>query len=274
MKIVDDELWKFRKDIDERYNIDVIADLDGYDPLVKYEREHYHDNEGATEISLMLQDLPAEDDYTEDGLLKESFQWKSIPWLPAFRKSVPFGYKVREDDPYILDPIPFELEVLELARQHVKKYSYATVAQWVSELTGRKINYNSLWRRFQNDKQKDKKARAIRKWAARYKRAILAAEKVESEEVGAGRPRPYNEEGETHRDGSARPLARPVIGSGAFRDPSEFDDGTPSEHGYDEAVKGKRRRGPRCPRSTHPHRRRPKHGGDRGSVSTESGSSD
>ena len=275
ISIVDDALWKFRADINAKHNIDIIAELDGYDPAAKYEHlEYYYDNDENEWISLMHEEPPTKDDYTEDGMLKPQFKWKPIPWVQAYRKNIPFGYKQREDDPNILDPIPFELEVLELGKQHVKKYSYHTVAEWITEVTGRKINYNSLWRRYQLDKQKDKRARAARKWASRYKSALRAAEKIELEEAGAGRPRPYDYEGNRNDYGNPRPLARPVLGAGAFRDPSEFDDGTPSEHGYDEAVKGKRRTGPRCPRSTHPHRRSKSGGSGGGGVQTESGSSD
>lgn len=268
VELTDRELWRLRSDIEKNYNIDLLAELDGYDPLAKYEKDSIYDATENENIGLSYQKPPTEDDYTETGLLKSDFQWKSIPWLPHYRRKPPIGYKQREDDPNILDPIPFELEVLELAKRHVKKYSYATVAKWMSEIIGKKINHDTLWRRIQLDKQKDKRARSFRKWAARYKKALLAAEKIEREEVGAGRPRPYDEEGNPRN--SARPLARPSLGAGAFRSPDDFDDGTPSEHGYDEAVKGKRRTRPRCPRSTHP-RNRP---GNRDRIPTESGTTD
>jgi len=38
--------------------------------------------------------------------------------IPKIRKTIPFGYRQDEEDPNLLQPIPTELEALELAKKH------------------------------------------------------------------------------------------------------------------------------------------------------------
>ena len=55
--------------------------------------------------------------------------------IPRIARTVPFGYKINENDRELLDPIPYELEALELARRHVKQYSLRQVANWLTTKT-------------------------------------------------------------------------------------------------------------------------------------------
>ena len=53
---------------------------------------------------------------------EEQKEWVQIPRIA---RTVPFGYKINEQDPDLLDPIPYELEAIEMARKYVKQYSIA-----------------------------------------------------------------------------------------------------------------------------------------------------
>ena len=44
--------------------------------------------------------------------MKDENEWIEIPRISRI---IPFGYKVNETDKELLDPIPYELEALELA---------------------------------------------------------------------------------------------------------------------------------------------------------------
>ena len=52
-------------------------------------------------------------------------------------KTYPFGYELHPDNDKLLVPIESELEALELAKRHLKQYSYRAVAHWLSKETGR-----------------------------------------------------------------------------------------------------------------------------------------
>ena len=55
-------------------------------------------------------------------------------WKPAVRvgRHIPFGYRQDPDDCDILLPIPEELELFELAKKHLKRYSYREVSAWLA----------------------------------------------------------------------------------------------------------------------------------------------
>lgn len=106
-------------------------------------------------------------------------QWVQIP-RPFAHSSAPYGYKVNEQDPMILDPIPEELAALEKARKYLKKYKSREVAAWLSKTTGRRIAHNNLLARFRNEQRNQTKAATLRAWARRYKKAILLAEKFDN----------------------------------------------------------------------------------------------
>ena len=59
-------------------------------------------------------------------------------------RTVPFGYKVSEQDEKLLEPIQEELEAIEQAKQYLKSCSYREVAGWIERKTGRYISAPGL----------------------------------------------------------------------------------------------------------------------------------
>ena len=59
-------------------------------------------------------------------------------------RTVPFGYKVSEQDEKLLEPIQEELEAIEQAKQYIKSCSYREVAGWIERKTGRYISAPGL----------------------------------------------------------------------------------------------------------------------------------
>jgi|TARA_R100001460_G_scaffold70442_1_gene111094 hypothetical protein len=114
--------------------------------------------------------------------LKEDKEWIQIPRIARI---VPFGYKVNEEDSNLLDPIPFELEAIEVARQYVKQYSYRQVANWLTTKTGRDISHVGLRKRLMNERQRKNKARTLKSWTEWAEKAIQKAKAYEEERTGA-----------------------------------------------------------------------------------------
>ena len=114
--------------------------------------------------------------------IKEQNVWMQIPRIA---RTVPFGYKVNEEDPDLLDPIQTELDLLEKARKHVNQYSYREVANWLSANTNRYISHVGLRKRLGNEKQRKNQARSLRKWAEYAEKAIAKAKALEEERVGS-----------------------------------------------------------------------------------------
>jgi hypothetical protein len=114
--------------------------------------------------------------------IKEENEWVQIPRIA---RTVPFGYKLNDDDPDILDPIKTELNLLEKARQHVRQYSYREVANWLSKNSGRYISHVGLRKRLDNERQRKNQAASLRKWADYAKKAIAKAEALKEERTGA-----------------------------------------------------------------------------------------
>ena len=122
-------------------------------------------------------------------------------WVPIVRigKTVPFGYRQDPDDDDILLPIPEELELFELAKKHLKQYSYREVAAWLSETSGRYLSHVGLFKRVKLE-QKRKSAASIQHfYAQRYKEATEKAEKLEKIRLGARR-RVGTSDSETNSD--------------------------------------------------------------------------
>ena len=105
--------------------------------------------------------------------------------IPRIARTIPFGYKLNEDDTYLLDPIPYELEAIELGRKYVKQYSYREVANWLTTKTGRDISHVGLRKRLMHEQQRKNKARTLRKWSEYAKKAIQKAEEIEESRTGA-----------------------------------------------------------------------------------------
>ena len=114
--------------------------------------------------------------------IKEENEWVQIPRIA---RTVPFGYKINEDDRDILDPIPTELDLLEKARKHVNQYSYREVSNWLSTNSGRYISHVGLRKRLSNERQRKNQAKSLRKWAEYAQTAIAKAQALEEARTGA-----------------------------------------------------------------------------------------
>jgi len=105
--------------------------------------------------------------------------------IPRIARTIPFGYVINKEDSELLDPVPYELEALELARKHVKQFSYREVANWLTTKTGRDISHVGLRKRLMHEQQRKNKARTLRKWSEYAKKAIQKAEEIEEGRTGA-----------------------------------------------------------------------------------------
>jgi len=108
-------------------------------------------------------------------------------WVPIPRVSrlVPFGYVLDENDPNLLLPVIEELEALELAKKHLRRFSYREVANWLSKVTGRYISHMGLKKRAEIDASRRGKAAALKNWANRLKEAQEQVAKYESQVPGS-----------------------------------------------------------------------------------------
>tara|TARA_R100000773_G_scaffold34388_1_gene29352 strand:- start:542 stop:943 length:402 start_codon:yes stop_codon:yes gene_type:complete len=116
--------------------------------------------------------------------LKDETQTEWIQ-IPRIARIVPFGYRTNKDDMDLLDPIPYELEALELARKYVNQYSYRQVANWLTKKTGRDISHVGLRKRLMHEQQRKNKARTLRKWSEYAEKAIQKAKSIQEERTGA-----------------------------------------------------------------------------------------
>ena len=105
--------------------------------------------------------------------------------IPRIARTVPFGYKINENDKELLDPIPYELEALELARKYIKQYSLRQVANWLTTKTGRQISHIGLRKRLLHERQRKNKARTLKRWSEYAQKAIEKAKAIEESRIGA-----------------------------------------------------------------------------------------
>lgn len=89
----------------------------------------------------------------------------------------------------MLQPIPLELEALELAKRHLQQYSYRDVANWLTKQTGRSISHAGLRQRIDIERRRKKAATIKRNLAKRLETALSEIERLEKGCVGA-----YSEE--------------------------------------------------------------------------------
>jgi hypothetical protein len=99
--------------------------------------------------------------------------------IPKLGRTIPFGYKISEEEDGWLTPIPSELEALEKAKKYLKQYSLTKVAAWLSTATGRYIGPSSLEVRIKNEQSQKRRSTTYRLLANRYKEALEKAEKYE-----------------------------------------------------------------------------------------------
>jgi len=117
-------------------------------------------------------------------LPKPDFEIKKWERVPRLTHQVPFGYEIDPEDNEWLKPIPKELELLELAKKHLKQYSYREVAAWLSTQSGRKISHSGLRKRIDVERKRKSLAAIKRKLAERYEKAIKQYEILEKERLG------------------------------------------------------------------------------------------
>ena len=84
-------------------------------------------------------------------------------------------------------PIEDELIALELAKRHLKQYSYRAVAQWLSKETGRYISHMGLKKRIEVEQRRRKASTIKRKLAKWLEETLEEIEKLETQGVGAYR---------------------------------------------------------------------------------------
>jgi hypothetical protein len=118
--------------------------------------------------------------------LKDETEWVVIPRIA---RTIPFGYKIEEDDPDVLVPIPDELDLLEKAKNYLKQYSYREVANWLSKNSGRYISHVGLRKRVGVEQQRQNKAKSLRIWAEYAQKAISKAQALEEKRTGAKQDR-------------------------------------------------------------------------------------
>ena len=120
--------------------------------------------------------------------IKEDNEWIAIPRIS---RTIPFGYEIDKDDPDILQPVEYELDMLEEAKKYLKQYSYREVANWLSRNTGRSISHVGLKKRLDNERRRKNKVGSLRRWADYAKKAIAKAEEIENKRLCA---KAYEEE--------------------------------------------------------------------------------
>jgi len=113
---------------------------------------------------------------------EEQNEWIQIPRIARI---IPFGYKLNNEDPDLLDPIPYELEAIELARKYIKQYSFRQVANWITKKTDREISHVGLRKRLMYEKQRKNQARTLKRWSEYAEKAIQKAKAIEEERTGA-----------------------------------------------------------------------------------------
>ena len=113
---------------------------------------------------------------------KTDKEWHIIVRLT---KKIPFGYELHPENDRLLVPVEHELEALELAKRHLKQYSYRAVAQWLSKETGRYISHMGLKKRVEVERKRKKAATIKRKLAKWLEETLEEIEKLETQGVGA-----------------------------------------------------------------------------------------
>lgn len=100
-------------------------------------------------------------------------------------RTVPFGYVIDPENDRLLQPVVPELEALELAKQHLRQYSYRDVARWLEKQTGRSISHMGLKKRVEVDRRRKKTAAIKRRLAKQLEETLAEIEKLEEDSIGA-----------------------------------------------------------------------------------------
>lgn len=109
-----------------------------------------------------------------------------VKWYPLVRVGsyVPFGYIQDPNDPDVLLPVERELELLEQARIHLRKFSLRKVADWLSKESGRSISHMGLSKRVKIERTRRQEAAINRNLIERLEKALKKARKLEEQRVG------------------------------------------------------------------------------------------
>lgn len=112
-----------------------------------------------------------------------------VRWHPLVRVGyfVPFGYMEDPNDRDILLPVEKELELLEQAKVHLKKYSLREVANWLSTESGRYISHTGLNQRVKIETKRQAESAANRVLIKRLEKALEKARRLETARVGGYR---------------------------------------------------------------------------------------
>jgi len=100
-------------------------------------------------------------------------------------RTIPFGYEVHPENEKLLVHIPDQLEALELAKRHLKQYSFRDVSRWLSKQTGRYISHMGLKKRVEIERRRKKTAAIKRKLAKRLEETLHEIKKLEDQNIGA-----------------------------------------------------------------------------------------
>ena len=95
--------------------------------------------------------------------------WERIPRTSRY---LPFGYEIDPENEDWLNPISKELELLELAKKHLKSYSY------------RSITHDGLKKRVDVERKRKRLTTIKRKFADRLQKALREIQILETERVG------------------------------------------------------------------------------------------
>ena len=100
-------------------------------------------------------------------------------------QKVPWGYRVHPENESLFEPIVDHLEMLELAKRHLKQYNYTAVARWLTKQTGSPITPVGLRKRIEIERRRKKAATIKRGLAIRLEKALKEIERLEKGRVGA-----------------------------------------------------------------------------------------
>ena len=107
--------------------------------------------------------------------------YKVKVWLriPRISRYVPFGYEIDPEDEEWLNPIPKELELLELAKKHLKQYSLRQVSAWLTTQSGREITHDGLRKRIDVERKRKHLTTIKREYARRLQKTLQQIEALE-----------------------------------------------------------------------------------------------
>ena len=136
-------------------------------------------------VTMQKPSRPARPLKFEYWMLPEApFKVKLWERIPRTSRYIPFGYEVDPEDEDWLQPISKELELLELAKKHLKSYSYRQVSAWLTTQSGRSITHDGLKKRIDVERKRKRLTTIKRKFAERLQKALREIEILETERVG------------------------------------------------------------------------------------------